>query len=296
MVLHTGEFVPPLLLAGGYSFAYAARARTLAHRGRPVARWRVVAFATGVAIVAAVQCPPLDALADDVLIAHMAQHLLIGDIASLLIVLGLTGALLAPVLHVTRPLRALTHPVAALGIWALTNYVWRVPLLYQEAIRHDVLHALEHASYLWAGMLLWVALLGPLPKPAWFSDWARLAYVVVIRFAGAALANVFIWSQTLFYPHYRATDAQAGLNPLSDQNVAGAVMMLEQLLLTVALLAWLFLRFAAQDEERQALLDLAAERGTPLSDARAARAAAAGAAPRMRERLLAEREAPHHGR
>ena len=291
MSLHIGEFVPPLLLAGAYAIAYTGRTRTLARRGRPVAPWRVAAFGTGVAIVVIAQCPALDELADNVLIAHMAQHLLIGDIASLLIVLGLTGPLLAPVLHLTRPLRPLLHPVAAFAIWALANYVWRVPLLYQEAIRHDLIHALEHASYLWAGMLLWAALLGPLPKPAWFSDWARLAYVVAIRFAGAALANVFIWSQTLFYPHYRATDARAGLNPLSDQNVAGAVMMLEQLLLTVALLAWLFLRFAAQDEERQSLLDLAAERGRPLSDARAARAAEAGVAPRLRERLLAEREA-----
>lgn len=293
MSLHTGEFVPPVLIAGVYAGAYVVRARTLARRGRPVARWRIASFAAGVATVAVVQCPPLDELADDVLIAHMAQHLLIGDIASLLIVLGLTGPVLAPILHLTRPLRPLVHPVAALAIWALTNYVWRVPLLYQEAIRHDLVHALEHASYLWAGMLLWAALLGPLPKPAWFSDWARLAYVVVIRFAGAALANAFIWSQTLFYPHYRATDARAGLNPLSDQNVAGAVMMLEQLLLTVALLAWLFLRFAAQDEERQSLLDLAAERGAPLSDARAARAAAAGAAPRIRERLLGDGDSQH---
>lgn len=291
MTLHTGEFVPPVVISGVYAGAYAARARTLARRGRPVAGWRIAAFAAGVAIVAVVQCPPLDQLGDDILIAHMAQHLLIGDIASLLIVLGLTGPMLAPVLRFTRPLRPLTHPVAALVTWAFVNYAWRLPPPYQAAVRHDLIHALEHASYLWAGMLLWIALLGPLPKPAWFSDWARLAYVVVIRFAGAVLANVFIWSQTLFYPHYRLSDAQAGLNPLSDQGVAGAVMMLEQLLLTVGLLAWLFLRFAAQDEERQSLLDLAAERGAPLSDARAARAAAAGTGSRIRERLLADGDA-----
>jgi len=91
---------------------------------------------------------------------------------------------------------------------------------------------------MWCGMLLWIALLGPLPKPAWFTNWGRLGYVVLIRFAGAALANVFIWSQTVFCPIYRATDARAGLNPLSDENVAGALMMVEQLLLTVGLLAW----------------------------------------------------------
>jgi putative membrane protein len=300
--LHLGEFAPPVLVLAAYALGYWARVRTLARKARPVARWRQTAFAAGILIVIVVQCPPLDELADELLIAHMFQHLLIGDIASFLIVIGLTGPLLMPLLRMRwlRWVRPLTHPVVALALWALDAYVWRLPLLYQAALRHDLLHALEHASYLWAGMLLWIALLGPLPKPHWFGNWARLGYVVLIRFAGAALANVFIWSQTLLYPYYRAGDARLGMNPLSDQNVAGAVMMIEQTLLTVGLLAWLFFRLAAQDEARQQLLDVAADRGAALSNERAARAAAAGTTAKLRERLLAEQEwespAPRHPR
>jgi len=213
----------------------------------------------------------------------------------LLIVVGLTGPLLVPLLRLnfTHWLRPLAHPVVALALWALDTYIWRLPLLYQAALRHDLLHALEHASYLWAGMLLWIALLGPLPKPQWFGNWARLGYVVIVRFVGAVLANLFIWSQTLFYPYYRTGDARAGLNPLSDQNIAGGVMMLEQMLLTVGLLAWLFLRLAAQDEARQQLLDLAEERGIELDDQRATRAAAAGAEDRLRTRLHDATAAQH---
>ena len=284
---HLGEFLPPLAVVAGYGAAYALRTRALAREGRPVERRRQVAFAAGLTIVALVQLPPADQLGDDVLVAHMAQHMLIGDIASFLIVVGLTGPVIAPLLRLGwfRALRPLTSPIAAFAIWALIAYVWRLPLLYQAAIRWDLLHALEHASYLWAGMLLWVALLGPLPKPAWFNDWARLGYVVLVRFAGAVLANVFIWSGTLLYPIYRGRD---GLNPLSDQNVAGALMMIEQMLLTIGLLAWLFLRFAARDEQRQQLLDLAHVQGVSLSDERAARAAAAGTTDRLRERIIAE--------
>jgi cytochrome c oxidase assembly factor CtaG len=213
---------------------------------------------------------------------------LIGDIASFLIVIALTGPLMAPLLRLrfARLLRPATHPVAALLLWALDTYVWRLPVLYQAALRHDLLHALEHASYLWFGMLLWIALLGPLPKPAWFGNWARLGYVVVVRFAGAVLANVFIWSQTLFYPYY---DRGSARHALSEQNVAGALMMIEQMLLTVGLLAWLFFRLAAQDEDRQSLLDLAEQQGTPLTPERAARAAAAGRTAQLRHRLLDEK-------
>ena len=71
-------------------------------------------------------------------------------------------------------------------------------------------------------------------------------------------------------------------------------MMIIQVVLTTLLLGWLFLRFAQQDEERQALMDLAAKRGLELSDERAARAAAAGTTDRMRERLGAVNgDAPH---
>jgi hypothetical protein len=65
-------------------------------------------------------------------------------------------------------------------------------------------------------------------------------------------------------------------------------MMIEQIFLTTLLLGWLFYRFSVQDEERQQLLDLAAQRGIELSEERAARAAAAGTAARLRARLLSE--------
>ncbi|MGH2887773.1 MAG: cytochrome c oxidase assembly protein, partial [Solirubrobacteraceae bacterium] len=285
--LHLGEFVPPLIATVAYFELYALRARRLARERRPVARWRVVSFAAGVLLVAAVQIGPLDTLADSVLVAHMLQHIVIGDIASLLIVLGLTGPVLQPLLHIraTRPLRTLANPLIAVALWAVNLYAWHVPLLYQLAIRHDLVHALEHACLLWFGVLLWVGLIGPLPKPAWFAGWGALGYVVAVRFIGAILANALIWTQTVVYPIYDSTDAARGLNPLSDQNLAGGLMMVEQIILTTILLGWLFFRFARQDEERQSLMDLAAERGIELSDERASRAARAGTTERLRERL-----------
>ena len=286
--LHLGESLPPLLATVAYLELYALRARALAREGRPVARWRVGSFAAGVLLMAVVQIGPLDTLADSVLVAHMLQHIMIGDIASLLIVLGLTGPVIQPLLHIraTRPLRTLAHPLVALPLWALNLYAWHIPLLYQLAIRHDLVHALEHACLLWFGALLWLALIGPLPKPSWFAGWGALGYVVAVRFLGAILANVLIWAQTVVYPVYKATDAARGLSALSDQNLAGGAMMVEQIVLTTILLGWLFSRFARQDEDRQSLLDLAAERGIELSDERARRAARAGSAERLRQRMM----------
>jgi cytochrome c oxidase assembly factor CtaG len=286
--LHWGEFLPPVLISAVYLLLFSKRARTLAREGRPVESWRVASFVSGALLLAFVQLPPFDTLGDQVLIAHMIQHIIIGDIASLLVVFGLTGPVLQPLLHIrfTRPLRTLANPIVALLLWTLDLYIWHLPLLYQLAIRHDLVHALEHACFFWFGALLWLALIGPLPKPRWFENWGKLVYVVGVRLIGGILGNVLIWTQTVVYPVYKPSDAARGLNPLSDQNLAGAVMMVEQMFLTILLLGWLFYRFALQDEQRQALLDLATQRGVELSDDRAARAAAAGASERLRERLL----------
>ncbi len=287
--MHFAEAIPPLLACVVYLTLYTIRARTLAAERRPVPGWRIASFVSGVLLMAVVQIGPLDTLADSVLVAHMVQHIVIGDFASLFIVLGITGPMIQPLLHMrpTRPLRVLASPIIALILWAVDLYAWHVPFFYQLAINHDLVHALEHACMLWFGTLLWLALIGPLPKPAWFAGWGALVYVIGVRLIGAILGNVLIWGQTIFYPVYRASDAARGLNPLSDQNVAGGVMMVEEMILTTLILGWLFYRFARQDEERQELLDLATERGIELSNERATRAARAGTGALLRERLLA---------
>lgn len=286
--LHLGEFIPPLAAGALYLVLYLRRTRTLARGGRRVGSARTIAFVSAVLAVVAVQLPPIDTLADEVLAVHMLQHIFIGEIASLFIVLGVSGPLVAPLLRLraTRPLRILLSPLIALVLWAADLYLWHLPLLYQLAVRHDLVHALEHACLLWFGTLLWLGLLGPLPKPAWFRGWGRVGYVFAVRFVGMVLGNVFLWIQVVVYPVYDSTDARRGLNPLSDQNVAGAAMMIVQMLLTALLVGWLFLHYIREDEERQTLLDLAHRAGVSLSDERAARAAAAGAGERLRDRLL----------
>lgn len=284
---HWSELAPPAAACLLYLTLYGRRLLTLSREGRPVQGWRIFSFVTGVVMLTAVQIGPLDSISDQELVAHMAQHIFIGDFCSLLIVFGLTGPVIQPLLHVraTRPLRVLAHPLVALALWALDLYAWHTPLFYQLAIRHDLVHALEHACFFWFGTLLWLGLIGPLPKPKWFAGWGALGYIVLVRFTGAVLGNVLIWAQTTFYPVYKATDAARGLNALSDQNLAGGLMMIEEMILTTLLLGWLFYRFAKQDEERQALLDFAHEHGYELSEERAKRAAFAGTTARLRERI-----------
>jgi cytochrome c oxidase assembly factor CtaG len=276
------ELVPILIPA----LLYWWRASHLAERGRPVPLWRQVAFASGLLMIA-LSLIGLGEISDELLYGHMTEHLLIGDLAAILLVLGLTGPLLQPILAI-KPfdrLRALAHPAVALPLWAIDLYVWHIPALYERTLSIPALHALEHGMFIFFGCLMWMPVLGPLPKPAWFNAGWKVVYVILVRFVGTVLGNVLIWSGTVIYPAYEATDAEHGISPLTDQGIAGAIMMGEGMIVTLAVLSWAFLKWAADTTERQRLLDLAEARGIELDEARAARAVEAGQGKHLEERL-----------
>jgi putative membrane protein len=272
------------LVALCYAAAYATRARTLARRGHRVPTWRIWCFGAGLLLFVIALSPPVDGIADELLVAHMAQHLLLADLAALAIVLGLTGPLIAPILRIKLfdRLRVLAHPVVAGSLWALDLYLWHTPFAYQAALRHDAVHAIEHACFFAFGILLWMPLFGPLPKPEWFGNFAKLVYIVGVRLTGSVLANVLLWDTVVLYPFYKGGH---GISAASDQSAAGAVMMIEESVLTIALFGWLFVRTAREAEERQELLELAASRGVELSEKRATRAVSAGRGAELRRRL-----------
>ena len=147
------------------------------------------------------------------------------------------------------------------------------------------MHALQHMLFVGFGINMWMALLGPLPKPAWFGNAAKLVYIVAVRLTTTALANVFVWSQSAYYDVYEPGERARAVAPTEDQVVAGSIMMVEGSILTLCLFCWLFLRSAREGQERQELLELAAAGGVELDERRAARAVAAGRGAELRARI-----------
>jgi cytochrome c oxidase assembly factor CtaG len=176
--------------------------------------------------------------------------------------------------------------VVALTAWAVNFYVWHLPLLYQGAVEHGGVHALQHMLFVAFGMGMWMALLGPLPKPAWFGNGAKIGYIIAVRLIQSVLANALLWSSGVLYPRYEAGEASWNISPANDQSIAGAIMMIEGSIITICLFCWLFLRAARESDERQELVELAAARGVELTEERAARAVAAGRGEALRQRIL----------
>jgi len=287
---HVGSGVfEPLQVIGVTAFgaAYALRAATLAREGRPIPMWRLTCYFSGLVLILVAFISPVAHIAGELVMAHMVQHLIIGDIAALLIVLGLTRSVLQPVMALTAfdRLQFLTLPTVALPLWIVNFYVWHIPALYDATVTNELVHALQHTCFITFGILMWMPIAGPLPVPAWFGGGAQVGYTAVARLAMAGLGNILMWSGTVLYTAYAAGEAYWEISPLSDQGTAGVIMMTEGALITLGVLAWTLLRWAARDTEKQHLLDLAAELGVPLEPERAERAVRAGHGARLEERL-----------
>ncbi len=247
------QIVPTVVVAA----LYLRRSRTLAQRGQPVPGWRRTAFWTGIGLVVLALNSPIDALGEEhFFFIHMLQHVILGDLAPLCFVAGMTGPILRPVLALpgVDKLRVLAHPLVALPVWAVDLYVWHVPFLYDAALHHDSIHALEHFLFFTCGCLMWEPVLETLPAPVWFGTGWKLGYVAAVRLLETILGNVFIWSSTAFYGVYRHAP-EWGITPVHDLNLGGVVMMAEGSIVTICVLCWLFLRLAAEGELRQQLLE-----------------------------------------
>ena len=238
--------------------AYGVRARTLSRRGQPVPGWRIALFAVGIALLVIAVASPIATIGEEELFSfHMAQHLLIGDLAPLCLLAGLTGPLLRPILALpgVMRLRVFSNPFVALPIWTLNLVVWHLPFFYEAAVAHSAVHALEHISFFTAGIVLWLPVLETLPAPEWFGTGPKLGYILIVRLVATIIGNVFIWGGGAFYDVYDTGDDYLGLSPDADQSLAGSLMMLEGSIVTVVALAWLFLRLAQEGEVRQELIE-----------------------------------------
>src|SRR5207248_3172505 len=119
------------------------------------------------------------------------------------------------------------------------------------ALRHPAVHALEHAGYLAAGLLLLAPLVGsdPLPRPpgaivrfGWLS-----AAMIVMAVPGALLT----FSPDVRYRFYLAPARALGASALGDQHLAGVIMWIGGGCAMFALALGVAMRAMIAEERRQ---------------------------------------------
>ena len=258
---------PLALLAGIYVWRFREARREAGGRG--AGPLQALAFAGAMLALLAALASPIDGLGDDYLFsAHMVQHVLLGDIAPLLLLLSLSRVIMRPATRrlqrVERALGPLASPATFIVLWLGLMYMWHIPALYDAAVESPALHLVEHACFFTAGLALWWPLVQPVPMRRRLTGMQPIAYIASAKAGLAALGLLLTWSSTALYPYYEQTPRIWGLSPVDDQNVGGVIMMVEQSFTLVLVLVFLFVRMLTRSEAEEVRRERLEERAGTL--------------------------------
>jgi cytochrome c oxidase assembly factor CtaG len=229
----------PVLLGGFLLVTWAYRRGQTGRPRRDVDTWRARCFAAALAALGVALVSPLDALSGALASAHMVQHMLLVLVAAPLLALSapsstiLRGSPLAVRrasgrwrrrLRLTRRnLRAIGHPAA---VWLLAVGVlwfWHAAVPYDAALGSAPLHVLEHASFLVTAVLFWHLVIG-IRNPERVSNGLGVLLVFAMAMQSVFLSLLLTFARKPWYAGYAETTAPWGLDPLTDQHLAGVIM------------------------------------------------------------------------
>lgn len=256
--IHWTLDVPLFIALAAAGWAYSARWRYARREAGPrgASVRHAICFVLFCLALLVAAASPLDGLAHDYLFsAHMVQHILYGDVAPLLLLLSLSRVMLRPatkrLLWIERKLGPLAYPGAFLIVWLGLIYLWHVPVLYDAALKHPAVHLLEHFTFFTAGVAIWWPLVQPIPMRHRLKGMWTFAYIAGAKVGLASLGLYLTWSHSALYDYYEKVPRIWDLSPTEDQNVGGAIMMLEQSVLLVLVMVVLFGRMLRQSEEEE---------------------------------------------
>jgi putative membrane protein len=269
--LHWNLTLPALVPIVAYTAIYVWRFRAARREagGRGAGWPQALAFAGSMILLVAAVLSPIDRLGEEYLFsAHMVQHIMLGDLAPLLLLLSLSRVIMRPatrrLMGLERKMGRLANPITFIVIWLVGIYTWHIPALYNGALEHPVIHALEHATFFTAGTLLWWPLIQPVPMRRPLEGTMGLAYIFAAKMSLGVLGLYLTWSTAVAFDYYNHVPRIWNLTAIQDQNVGGAIMMVEQALVLLSVFFLLFVKMLTQSEEaerrRERLEDAAALR------------------------------------
>lgn len=248
--------LPGLLLALVAALGLGVRTSSAWDRSPHDSGRRAAFLWAGVAVLVLSLCAPVAVIAQGGLLsAHMLQHVLVGALAPLLVLLAVPRATRGA--RDRRPvLRIVLNPFVAFGLWLASTIAWLVPDLHHEVLSRPWVWVLQQVAVFGAGIILWAPVVDRIvDPPAWFRTGAKCAYMIGVWFAGVGIANVYWFSATPFYESHQAGAAAFGLSALQDQANAGTVMILAHCFISFGAIAVLFFRHAAERGLEQRLIE-----------------------------------------
>lgn len=221
---------------------------------RPIRRSQRMSFIAGCVVLLLALGPPLEDWAGLLLAGHMSQHLLLMFVVPPLLLYGLPGWLLEPLLTIPGVRRTgylLTRPVVSFALAAAVIVVWHLPPLYDAALQAEPLHILQHQMYIVTSILVWWPLVGNLdawPRP---TPLVQCLFLFALTFPGAFVGSFLTLGEPGVYVSYRQVPRMWGIDPATDQQAAGLAMWVGGGVVYLLLITVVFFRWANREEAQE---------------------------------------------
>jgi len=178
---------------------------------------------------------PVDRYADQLFWVHMAQHVVLLTVAAPLIALG-TPWRFVPRAVATRWSAWIGSSGSATGIarsaviaWVVFNLAFlafHLPVLYDAALEHLVVHLVEHAVFLATAVWFWAVALDARSFRTGPAELWRAGYVLAAAGVGWVLAIILTFAPEPLYREYADLGRRpGGITALADQQLAAGVML-----------------------------------------------------------------------
>lgn len=204
---------------------------------------------------------PLHDLSDYYLFsAHMVQHLILTLVVPPMLLYGVPGWMLRPVLRVprlARIARVLTTPASTFLLFNVVLAVWHLPPMYNAALEYHEVHIVQHLMFMVTSVIMWWPLssrLIELPRLA-FPGQMLFCFLMVIPMSVVSI--YIVMADALLYPAYATAPRVWGISPMMDQQYGGLIMWIPGGVFFYAVMTVVFFRWVQRDEE--------AESGEPMT-------------------------------
>ena len=194
----------------------------------------------------------------------MAEHILLADLGAPLLLAGLRNPVLAfflprdVLVPLARDRRLRGHVPARCAcrssrcaLYTVVLYGWHLSFAFEGAVRHDLVHVLQHVSFVVIGMLVWWSVLEPKRRQLHGDLW-KIGHILGARMIGMFLGMAFVLIRYPVYTGVYGSGDRDGISALADQQTAGAIMVAVDILIMVFALGFFFWQAARQHDRDEA--------------------------------------------
>lgn len=242
---------------------YVRALRILGRRGVAVPRLQIVLWHVGLGLQAIALLSPIGSLADELLSAHMAEHILLADLGAPLLLAGLRNPVLVFFLprgllvslarrrRLRAAFRTLRKPLVAIPVYTAILYGWHFSFAFESAVRYDLVHVAQHASFIFAGVIVWWSVLEPKRRQLHGDLW-KIGHILGARMIGMFLGMAFVLIRYPVYTGVYGSGDRHGVSALADQQTAGAMMVAVDIAIMMFALSFFFWQAARQHDRDEA--------------------------------------------